>query len=306
MSITAPSPGVIAFIIFVISGCYVHFRGKVRHRPLRQLSDHSTVMAPVNCFIYLFSKLKAQPFYPVTTFPELKLLEENWQTIRDEALALNAEQKIVASSNYEDAGFNSFFKTGWKRFQLKWYGNELVSAKNQCPKTVALLNQIPSIKAAMFASLPPGARLVAHRDPYAGSLRYHLGLTTPNNPECAIYVDGESYYWRDGEGVIFDETYIHYAENKTDQQRIVLFCDVRRPLWFAPIRWVERGFSRVVMGAAVSRNSSEDRIGAINKFFSKVYHIRKLGKALKEKSRFWYYLLKYLILGAIVYGLFFA
>ena len=28
----------------------------------------------------------------------------------------------------------------------------------------------------MFASLPPGGRLVQHRDPYAGSLRYHMGL----------------------------------------------------------------------------------------------------------------------------------
>ncbi len=27
-----------------------------------------------------------------------------------------------------------------------------------------------------------------------------------------IEVDGERYSWRDGEGVLFDETYIHYAE----------------------------------------------------------------------------------------------
>ena len=36
----------------------------------------------------------------------------------------------------------------------------------------------------MFASLPPGATLVRHRDPYAGSLRYHIGLVTPNDPKC--------------------------------------------------------------------------------------------------------------------------
>src|SRR5689334_24353903 len=36
-------------------------------------------------------------------------------------------------------------------------------------------------------SLPPGGKLVQHRDPYAGSLRYHLGLVTPKSPgECRI------------------------------------------------------------------------------------------------------------------------
>ena len=75
-----------------------------------------------------------------------------------------------------------------------------------CPVTTELLKGIPNIKAAMFASLPPGSRLPRHRDPYAGSLRFHMGLITPNSPDCYINVDGETYYWRDGEAVVFDET----------------------------------------------------------------------------------------------------
>ena len=43
-------------------------------------------------------------------------------------------------------------------------------------------------------------------------------------------VDGERYHGNDGEGVVFDETYIRYAENKTDKTRLILFCDVERPL----------------------------------------------------------------------------
>ncbi|WP_163435864.1 aspartyl/asparaginyl beta-hydroxylase domain-containing protein, partial [Escherichia coli] len=58
----------------------------------------------------------------------------------------------------------------------------------------------------------------------------HLGLVTPNDDRCYISVDGERYSWRDGEGVIFDETYLHYAENQSDQMRIILFSDVERPL----------------------------------------------------------------------------
>jgi hypothetical protein len=102
--------------------------------------------------------------------------------------------------------------------------------KKYCPETVELLKQIPSVKAAMFAVLPAGSELLQHRDPYAGSLRYHLGLITPNSEACNIIVDGQPYAWRDGEDVLFDETYIHWAQNKTDVDRIILFCDVERPI----------------------------------------------------------------------------
>ena len=71
-----------------------------------------------------------------------------------------------------------------------------------------------------------------------------MGLITPNSPDCYINVDGETYYWRDGEAVVFDETFIHYAENKTDQNRIILFADVERPMRF---RWAQ-AVNRVVGG----------------------------------------------------------
>ncbi|ESE82035.1 membrane-bound beta-hydroxylase [Salmonella enterica subsp. houtenae serovar 50:g,z51:- str. 01-0133] len=60
----------------------------------------------------------------------------------------------------------------------------------------------------MFAELPPGTYLGKHRDPYAGSVRYHPGLSTPNDDRCFIEVDRQRHSWRDGEAVIFDETYV--------------------------------------------------------------------------------------------------
>jgi len=106
--------------------------------------------------------------------------------------------EIKRSEQPNDVGFNSFFKSGWKRFYLKWYGDNHPSAVELCPRTIELLNGIGTVKAAMFAELPPGSKLVRHRDPYAGSLRYHLGLDTPNDPGCYINVDGQNYAWHDG------------------------------------------------------------------------------------------------------------
>src|SRR5688500_19772057 len=48
------------------------------------------------------------------------------------------------------------------------------------------------------------SKLGAHRDPFAGSLRYHLGLVTPNSDKCRILVDGVPCVWRDGEAFMLD------------------------------------------------------------------------------------------------------
>lgn len=286
--------------VFALSTAYIHFRGRIRLGFWRQLSDHSTFMAPINGFMYLFSRVPAKPYLPLDSFPEMQALTANWRKIREEAAALYEQGGIRASDKCDDLGFNSFFKTGWKRFYLKWYGQDHPSAQALCPYTTGLLRQFPNIKAAMFAALPPGSRLVRHRDPFAGSVRYHLGLITPNDDGCYIDVDGEKYSWRDGEAVIFDETYLHYAENATDRNRIILFCDIERPMWFRPAQWVNRIVSRVLVGAASSPNQEGDRIGALNRLFRHVQRLRLFGKRIKARSRFGYYLLKWLLLGGPV------
>jgi len=289
---------------FLLSAVFVHFRGKVRHRFSRQLTDHSTLFAPINALLYAFSAVPNRPYLDVQQFPELARLRENWKLIRDEGLALFEEGHIRAASTYNDVGFNSFFRTGWKRFYLKWYDTPLPSAEALCPKTVELVQSIPNIHGAMFAVLPPGGTLVRHRDPYAGSLRYHLGLVTPNANSCRIFVDGQEYFWKDGEDVMFDETYIHYAENKSDVTRLILFCDVTRPMTNGLMRRFNHFIARTLVRASKTQNVEGEPVGALNKFFGYAYRVRLAGKKIKEKSHFTYYVLKYLIISAILYLIF--
>ncbi|EQA6246803.1 lipid A hydroxylase LpxO [Pseudomonas aeruginosa] len=284
---------VLILAAYALSILYVHFRGRVRHKLSRQLSDHSSFLAPINCLMYLFSKVPNRPYLAPQTFPELQVLVDNWQAIRSEALHLHDAGNIKRSEQYDDIGFNSFFKSGWKRFYLKWYDEAHPSAGQLCPQTTTLLRQIPSVKAAMFAELPPGSKLVRHRDPYAGSLRFHLGLFTPNDPACFIEVDGERYHWRDGEAVVFDETFIHYAENATEHNRIILFCDIERPLTQGWATAFNRWFSRNVMAAAAAPNNAGDRTGGLNRIFDSLYKIRLQGKRLKKRNRKLYYLQKW-------------
>jgi beta-hydroxylase len=304
MLATLLAPKFIVLYLFIASAVYVHYRGRVRHGFLRQLTDHSSLMAPYNTLMYVFSAVPNRPFVDVGRFPELAPLQENWQTIRGEALQLFDEGRIRAASTYNDLGFNSFFKTGWKRFYVKWYDEPLPSAQALCPKTVALVQSIPAINAAMFALLPPGSKLGAHRDPFAGSLRYHLGLVTPNADTCRIVVDGEAYAWRDGEPVMFDETFIHTAENRSDVPRIILFCDIERPLSNRVVCAVNHFVKSTLIRASQTENMPGDRVGVLNHVFNGAYRVRRIGKWIKKKSKFAHYTLKWLILGGVLYLIF--
>jgi beta-hydroxylase len=294
-------PKLLVLLLFAATGIYVHLRGRVRHGIARQLTDHSTVMAPYNTLMYLFSAVPARPFIDVEHFPELRPLQANWRAIRDEGLRLFDEGHIRAAGKYNDLGFNSFFKSGWKRFYLKWYDDFLPSARNLCPETTALLARIPSVHAAMFAVLPPGARLPSHRDPFAGSLRYHLGLSTPNSELCRIFVDGELYYWKDGEAVVFDETYIHRAENQTNTTRLILFCDIERPLSNRLARSINRWIGQPFARAAATQNIEGEKIGVLNKLFAYAYRVRLVGKRIKAWNRATYYAIKWTLILALLY-----
>ena len=271
--------------IWLAAILFAHFRGRVKLPLGRQLLDHSVLLAPINAFMVLSSRVPSTPYLTTSEIAELKVLDDNWETIRDEALQMAEMRRIKAADSHNDIGFNSFFKYGWKRFYLK-----------------AILKTLPKVKAAMFAELPPGGQLNPHRDPFAGSLRYHLGLATPNDDRCHIIVDGESYSWRDGESVVFDETYVHEAYNHTDQNRIILFCDVERPLKWGWAEAFNRWFGRVVMSAASSPNDGGDQTGAINKLTHAHWVIDQKRKAFKAWNRNVYKATKYGLIILVIAG----
>jgi len=288
---------VIALVaLYVLSVLYVHLRGRARLRFSRQLLDHSGLFAPYNVLMYAFSAVPAKPILDRPKFTELNRLRDGWREIREEALHLFDEGFIRAAEKNNDASFGSFFKEGWKRFYLKWYGEPLPSAHTLCPNTVALLETIPTVKAAMFALLPPGSKLNPHRDPFAGSLRYHLGLITPNSDDCLIFVDGQPYSWRDGDDIVFDETFVHWAENKTDQTRVILFCDVERPLRTAPMRAINRFVSRVLGRATATQNVETEHVGAVNRLYGFAHRVGERKKAFKRKHPLGYKLGRYALI----------
>ncbi|MFT4572289.1 MAG: beta-hydroxylase [Hyphomicrobiaceae bacterium] len=296
--------------VYAYFGCilYVHFRGKERLRFGRQVLEHSGILAPYNVLMYAFSAVPNTPLLNARDFPELDRLRDNWEIIRDEALALNDAGRIEYTDKQIDLTFMSFRKRGWKRFHLKWYDDYLPSARALCPRTVELISSVPSINAAAFTMLPPGTELGKHRDPLAGSLRYHLGLVTPNSDDCSLWVDGDRYSWRDGEDVVFDETYIHWAANKTDQTRIILFCDMTRPLHTRFVRGISNFMNKRVFKITGSRNEETETSGLLNRATPMIFAAKTFFANIKERNRQLYYAGKYtlggLLAAAILYAAF--
>jgi beta-hydroxylase len=287
------SPQALLLGVVIASAIAIQLRGRERLSFKRQVGDYSTFTAPYNVFLFLTSAVPNRPYLDLAAFPELELLRGNWQAIRDEAQALYDAGHIRATDGHDDVYGNSLFKKGWKRFYLKWYGDPLASAQRLCPTTVGLLARLPTVHAAMFSLVGPNSRLGKHRDPLGASLRYHLGLITPNSDACRILVDGQPYGWRDGEGVLFDETYLHWVENDTDQTRIVLFCDVERPLRWRFATAINRWVIRRVGPSTAARNQPDEPLGMVNRLAAAYHPLQMAGRRLKARNRRVYYALKF-------------
>ena len=63
------------------------------------------------------------------------------------------------------------------------------------------------------------------------SQKIRVGLRVPPEPErCFMEVGEVRCRWQEGQVLIFDDTYPHAVSNATDQERVVLLFDFRRPL----------------------------------------------------------------------------
>jgi len=173
-------------------------------------------------------------FFDSTSFPWTRRLEQGWPEIRAELDRVLEDREALP--NFQDISVDQASITNddkWKTYFLYGYGFKSEANCARCPDTARLCAEIPGMKTAFFSILSPHKHIEAHRGPYKGVLRYHLGLRIPEPRDCCrIRVDDEVRHWSDGGSLIFDDTYDHEAWNETDEVRVVLFVDFVRPLRF--------------------------------------------------------------------------
>lgn len=202
--------------------------------PPRTLQALGGVVGLVERVLGRFSRFGDTPFPDPAAFPWTARIEARWPEIRRELDALLGSDTPIPG--FEEFSEDQRFLTDdkrWKTFFFLGYGVKFDANIATCPQTWSALRSIPGLTTAFFSILEPNKQLAPHRGPYKGVLRYHLGVLIPSPAElCSITVAGETRHWAEGKSLIFDDAYLHSAENNSDGVRVVLFVDFARPLLF--------------------------------------------------------------------------
>ena len=115
-----------------------------------------------------------------------------------------------------------------------WRSGEIASGMDRlCRQTLAALARAPQpvipgrAPIALFSRLKPGTHIAPHHGLLNTRLICHLPLVVPDG--CGIRVGAETRAWREGELMIFDDSFEHEAWNRGTSDRTVLLFEIWRP-----------------------------------------------------------------------------
>ncbi|MFT7232377.1 MAG: aspartyl/asparaginyl beta-hydroxylase (cupin superfamily) [Cyclobacteriaceae bacterium] len=215
---------------------------KLANRYIRKLEERGLIQKSP-AFLYDYKK----------EYPQFSILERNYEVIRKECEMLLQRKEDITdmdgiAGKKTQGGIHSI---AWKSFVFK-SGTFIKENCELCPETAKIVKGIPRVKQVFFSILEPHQHIKPHKGYYKGFLRYHLGVIIPNDnldKKCWIKINDdpvdnenysnysmekhEIYHWKNGEGIIFDDYYLHEAANESDEVRVVMFIDVLRkfPVW---------------------------------------------------------------------------
>jgi ornithine lipid ester-linked acyl 2-hydroxylase len=167
---------------------------------------------------------KLKPFYNPELFPELAILKDNWEKIRDEILEFER-------SNGALEGMNSLSpaKTeggNWNLIYLMSFLRKYHANRAKFPFICSITDQIPNCVFAGISILPPHTEIKPHFGDTNAIVRTHLGLIIPDPyPTIAIRVGEEERGWEEGELLCFINVTEHSVWSRSDKKRYILMFD---------------------------------------------------------------------------------
>jgi aspartyl/asparaginyl beta-hydroxylase (cupin superfamily) len=204
----------------------------------------------VNLLVLVYSGLlwavvPRRSTFDLATVPGLAALQETgeWRTIQEEVDGLLELLGAPALQRVEPGHSRLTRDEGWRMAILRLYDTDVSANCEVCPRTMALLRELPGVTNAMVSVLEPGKRIPWHPGIMKGVIRCHLPLRVPSG-DCGIRIGRQTFRWREGEPLLFDDSYPHRAWNSTGERRVVLLLDLVRPM---PWAWLDR-LNRWVVG----------------------------------------------------------
>ena len=190
------------------------------HLKLEQPTYTEPLQKPVN----LFPGLRAQPVHDASDFPWMANFISNFEVIRKELLDYSNKLSLETQpQGLTDQG-------RWSVLYFYSKGRPVEETKRACPRTSELLDTIPGAGEAghsYLSVLRGGTHIKRHFGPINTRLRCHLPLIVPEG--ARIRIGDEMQEWREGEFLVFDDSFDHEVWNDSDRERIVLIMDFWHP-----------------------------------------------------------------------------
>ncbi|MFK4871441.1 aspartyl/asparaginyl beta-hydroxylase domain-containing protein [Novosphingobium sp. ZW T3_23] len=196
------------------------------------------IQPKTNRWIARSSRVPDVPVHDPSRYAWTRILEENWEAIREEAAAALQDLEEVPPLATISPDHRRIAPAGrWRSFFLVGYRYRDETNCRACPRTTELISRIPGLNSAFFSVLVPGTHLPAHTGVSKAFLTCHLGIQVPRESEkCRMRVVDEWLEWREGKCLVFDDVFNHEVRNDSDETRIVLLVQFKRPV--GPIGWI--------------------------------------------------------------------
>jgi aspartate beta-hydroxylase len=213
--------------------------------------------------------LPDQPWFAREQFPFLQRIEQATQDIREELLGVLADDSdfIPYVDMPDNAPAADIFRElnhspNWSAYHLYRHGQRVEAHCRRCPRTAALFESLPLMRIPehspeiLFSVLRPRTHIPPHTGVINGRLTVHLPLIVPEN--CgALRAGDEARSWREGECLIFDDSFVHEAWNQSEQTRVVLIFDVWNP-YLSEAERAGLGAAIAALGEFHRRHGAED------------------------------------------------
>ncbi|MCM2451769.1 ornithine lipid ester-linked acyl 2-hydroxylase OlsC [Agrobacterium vitis] len=244
-------------------------------RPSRITRFFMGIVAWAEKLNYKYAKLGNPPVYDNATFPWVAEVEKAYPAIRAELDQILLRQSELPSFQDISTDVKTISSDNrWKTFFLLGFGVKSEANIKACPETWRAMQAIPGLTTVMFSIFEPGKHLPAHRGPYNGVLRLHLGMIVPEpRDQIAIRVKDQICHWEEGKVLIFDDAYEHEAWNHTDKTRVVLFVDFAKPLKF-PARLVNWALMNMAIFTPFIREGLDNHNEWEKKFYAEAEKLR--------------------------------
>ena len=196
------------------------------------------IQPKTNRWIARSSRVPDQPVFDSRSFPWARMLEDNWEVIRDEAAAVLQDLEAVPPLATISPDHRRIAPAGrWRSFFLVGYRYREETNCRACPRTAELVSRVPGLNSAFFSILVPHTHLPTHTGVSKAFLTCHLGIQVPRESDkCRMRVLDRWLEWEEGKCLIFDDVFEHEVSNESDETRIVLLVQFKRPV--GPIGWI--------------------------------------------------------------------